>query len=248
MPTSPASDGGTDKTVKSEQSSKGDLFNWMKGSSSSIFSMVAEKAKNSVDAVLTTLDPQMKDSVNPNSFEVVVATEKEIVVSAVREGFQKVFGTAVVRGLESPSHPFAKQLFGFSAASKATRYCIDSVRLHVAKGPIVAFERFIVEPMESKFYELGFLKLNDMERNIDVEVYTQSVPVPTSIVSLIRDDTPLDYEQISTGFSIPVAHFMASNLKVHPSEWQEIMTGVSQRSSLVAAAVSLAMSYKNALE
>lgn len=48
------------KDVKSDQvSGKADLFNWMKGSSSSIFSIVAEKAKNSVDAVLTTLDPQM---------------------------------------------------------------------------------------------------------------------------------------------------------------------------------------------
>jgi len=53
-----------------------------------------------------------------------------------------------------------------------------------------------------------------MERNIDLEVYTQSVPVPASIVGLISDDTPKDYEHISTGFSIPVAHFMASNLKV----------------------------------
>lgn len=53
-----------------------------------------------------------------------------------------------------------------------------------------------------------------MERNLDLEIYTQSVPVPTSIVSLIRDDTPVDYEHISTGLSIPVAHFMASNLKV----------------------------------
>lgn len=53
-----------------------------------------------------------------------------------------------------------------------------------------------------------------MERNIDLEVYTQSVPVPTSIVALISEDTPKDYEHISTGLSIPVAHFMASNLKV----------------------------------
>jgi len=53
-----------------------------------------------------------------------------------------------------------------------------------------------------------------MERNIDLEVYTQSVPVPAAIVGLISDDTPKDYEHISTGFSIPVAHFMASNLKV----------------------------------
>jgi hypothetical protein len=63
LPTSPSNEAVADKAVKSEQSSsKADLFNWMKGSSSSIFSMVAEKAKNSVDAVLTTLDPQMKDT------------------------------------------------------------------------------------------------------------------------------------------------------------------------------------------
>lgn len=55
----------SDKTAKGEQASgRADLFNWMKGSGSSIFSMVAEKAKNSVDAVLTTLDPQMKDALN----------------------------------------------------------------------------------------------------------------------------------------------------------------------------------------
>lgn len=65
-----------------------------------------------------------------------------------------------------------------------------------------------------RWYEFGLLKLNDMERNIDLEVYTQSVPVPSSIVGLISDDTPKDYEHISTGLSIPVAHFMASNLKV----------------------------------
>lgn len=54
------------------------------------------------------------------------------------------------RGLEAPDQPFAAQLVGFSAASKATKYCIDSVRLHVVKGPVVSFERFIVEPIESK--------------------------------------------------------------------------------------------------
>lgn len=58
-----------------------------------------------------------------------------------------------------------------------------------------------------------------MERNIDLDVYIQSIPVPTSIVSLIRDDTPVDYEHISTGLSIPVAHFMASNLKVIHIYW-----------------------------
>lgn len=60
------------------------------------------------------------------------------------------FYNVLFRGLEAPNQPFAAQLVGFSAASKATRHCIDSVRLHVTKGPIVAFERFIVELVESK--------------------------------------------------------------------------------------------------
>lgn len=56
----------------------------------------------------------------------------------------------IFRGLESSNAPFAAQLVGFSAASKATKHSIDSVRLHVAKGPVIAFEKFIVEPIESK--------------------------------------------------------------------------------------------------
>lgn len=64
-PLSPGNESVKTAVKGAEQTSgKGDLFNWMKGSSSSIFSMVAEKAKHSVDAVLTTLDPQMKDSLN----------------------------------------------------------------------------------------------------------------------------------------------------------------------------------------
>lgn len=64
-PGSPGNESDKTSVKGAEQGSgKGDLFNWMKGSSSSIFSMVAEKAKHSVDAVLTTLDPQMKDSLN----------------------------------------------------------------------------------------------------------------------------------------------------------------------------------------
>jgi non-canonical (house-cleaning) NTP pyrophosphatase len=223
----------------------------MKGSGSSIFSMVAEKAKNSVDVVLTTLDPQMKDAVNSNTseqYDVLVASDKEIIVSAIREGFQKVFDKVVVRGLEAPNQPFAAQLVGFSAASKATSHCIESIRLYEVKKPIIAFERFIVEITESKWFEFGLLKLHDMEQDINLEIYTQSVPVPTSIVELISDDTPNDYEHIATGLSIPVSHFMASNLKVHPSKWQEVMTGVSQRSSLLSASVSLATAYQNHLQ
>lgn len=44
--------------------SSSSLFGWVKGAASSgggILSKVAEKAKNSVDTIVTTLDPQMKE-------------------------------------------------------------------------------------------------------------------------------------------------------------------------------------------
>lgn len=44
-------------------SSGGGLFGWVKGavSSGGILSKVAERAKNSVDSMITTLDPQMRE-------------------------------------------------------------------------------------------------------------------------------------------------------------------------------------------
>lgn len=50
---------------ESQEESLGGLFGWMKDTvsqqSQSILSKVAEKAKHSVDTMITTLDPQMRD-------------------------------------------------------------------------------------------------------------------------------------------------------------------------------------------
>lgn len=46
-----------------EDEGQGGLFGWMKGAvaTGGILSKVAEKAKSSVDSMITTLDPQMRE-------------------------------------------------------------------------------------------------------------------------------------------------------------------------------------------
>lgn len=87
----------------------------MKGavSSGGILSKMAEKAKSSVDSMITTLDPQMREFIRKLNFitllalhwilldsggdiDILVASGQEVKISAIREAFQSVFGKATV--------------------------------------------------------------------------------------------------------------------------------------------------------
>lgn len=95
----------------------GGFIGWMKGAvaSGGILSKVAEKAKNSVDSMITTLDPQMREFIcrfddiefcwkllsiffadSGGDVDVIVASSQEVKISAIREAFQSVFGKATV--------------------------------------------------------------------------------------------------------------------------------------------------------
>lgn len=84
----------------------------------SILAKVAEKARSSVDTMITTLDPQMKEFIckvqwnfilhmeemnkyfvldSGGDIDIAVASSKELKVSSVREAFQTIFGKATVK-------------------------------------------------------------------------------------------------------------------------------------------------------
>ncbi len=103
------------------------IFGWVKDTvgnkGSSLLNKVAEKAKNSMGSVITTLDPQMKDFIckilhifvfclnseqvqnfllkfvlaNAPGYELIVTSEKEVEVSSIREAFQSAFKRITVR-------------------------------------------------------------------------------------------------------------------------------------------------------
>ncbi|PNF28830.1 Protein PRRC1 [Cryptotermes secundus] len=231
----------------------GGLLGWVKGAvgSGGLLSKVAEKAKNSVDSMITTLDPQMREFLySGGDVDVVVASDKEVKLSPVREAFQAVFGKATVSGLAAQATMIAAQPVGFAAGVKAAEERILALqstgKLH-PKQPIVAIENFLVEVEENKWYDVGVLMLKDPDREINLHTFTQLTPVPAAVVALAQEDTPNDYPLRWSGLAVTIGSLMASNLQVHHSEWHQALTGVSRREMLLIAAKVLAGLYKNSI-
>lgn len=233
-----------------DQQNQSGLLSWVKDTDKFGWVMkVASKAKTSVDTMITTLDPQMKDFLSPTAeIEVIVASDKEVKISPIREAFQSVFSRCTVRGLGAAAKQVAAQPVGYEAANKAAWERIEAVRSLQPSGPIIAIENFVVQVMPDKWFDLGVLVLSDIERGLALDTYTQMTPVPNYIVTLAEDDTPGDYPLRSTGYAITIGSLMASNLHVHHSEWHHALTGVSRRDMLLLAAKSLANIYKNSIQ
>ena len=93
-------------------------------------SKVAEKTKNSVETIITTVDPQMKDYIySGGDVEIVVASEADSKVVPVKEAFQKVFGRATVVGMKPhPSGAIAEQPVGYAAGRQGAIERIQNFR------------------------------------------------------------------------------------------------------------------------
>lgn len=76
------------------------LFGWVKGAadaSGGLLQKIGEKAMNSMDTLVTTLDPQMKEYIRSGGdVEILIASGKEDKVRPIREAFQTVFGRATL--------------------------------------------------------------------------------------------------------------------------------------------------------
>uniref|UniRef100_A0A182Q5X5 Non-canonical purine NTP phosphatase/PRRC1 domain-containing protein n=1 Tax=Anopheles farauti TaxID=69004 RepID=A0A182Q5X5_9DIPT len=198
------------------------LFGWMKGavSGSGILQKVAEKAKNSVDTIVTTLDPQMKEYINSGGdTEVIVASDKDDKVRPVREAFQTVFGKATIIGLPAQAVGIAAQPVGFAAGLKGAEHRINSIRAENPRVddhlPVVAVENFIVELFPDQWFEAGAIVLFDYAKNILLKTVTQMTPIPLPVITALQADTPEDYMLKDTGYATTVGSVMARNLN-HP--------------------------------
>ncbi|XP_044735578.1 protein PRRC1-like [Chrysoperla carnea] len=229
---------------------QGGLFGWMKGavSTGGIFSKVAEKAKNSVDSMITTLDPQMREFIySGGDLEVVVASDREDVISPIREAFQLVFGRATVVGRPALVTNVAAQTVGFKEAINAANTRIASLHTQpeTLSVPTVAVESFIFQMDEDKWFDMDVIVLNDMSKQIVLETFTQPTAVPSTIVTLAQSETTEQYPFKSSGLAVKVATLLSNNLQVPSYEWHEHVTGLSRRTLLLNAAKALAGLYKN---
>ncbi|KAM3963211.1 protein PRRC1 [Aphomia sociella] len=230
------------------------ILTWMKGavSTGGILHRVAEKAKNSVDSMITTLDPQMKEYLKSGGdLYIVVASDKDVKISPIREAFQGVFGKATVVGCSAPSTATAAQPVGSAAAYAAAKQRIAHVRATntnlTNNVPVVAIEGFLQETHTDRWYELSLIVLSQPSLGIELQLQSQGTPVPAAALAALAAATPEDYSHSQTGYSITIGSVMAASLQVAHTNWQEAATGVSRRELLVLASRSLAGSYKKML-
>ncbi|XP_023241446.1 protein PRRC1-like [Centruroides sculpturatus] len=235
-------------TKLSSQEGNG-MWGWLK--SSDLLNKVAEKAKNSVDTMITTLDPGMKEIIySGGDISIVVASDKEVKVSPIREAFQHVFGRATVEGIAAQSYNIAAQPVGFAVALKAAEERISTLRqqgsIHEHQ-PAVAIENFLAELTPERWYDIGCLVLHDPRANITLHTYTQATPIPSEYILQAQDQTPPDYPLRWSGLAVTIGQVTSTVLGVSRTEWHQRLVGISRREMLLLAARSLAGMYKNYL-
>ncbi|KAF7997347.1 hypothetical protein HCN44_005624 [Aphidius gifuensis] len=229
------------------------LFSWVKTNvvNSNVLSKVAEKAKSSVNTMITTLDPQMREFIySGGDCKIIVATNEEGKISPVREAFQSVFGKATVSGMSVDTAAVPKTPIGFAAAVKSAESQIKLAKYsHDIPDdiPIIAVQNFIHEIDDDKWYELAVILMEDKKNNVNLQTFSQMTPVPSQFVEIAKTETPDDYPLITLGLAISIDELMADNLQVSKNEWHHALTGVSRRDSLLLAAQSLAGIYKNTI-
>ncbi|KAF8791886.1 Protein PRRC1 like protein [Argiope bruennichi] len=230
-------------------SGEGGVWGWIKGTQ--FLNKVAEKAKSSVDSVITTLDPGMKEIINSGGdINVIVASGNEAKVSAVREAFQQVFGKATVQGIPVQASSIAPQPVGYSAGLKAAEERIGNIRqqgLLQGNHVLLAVENFIAELTPDNWFDIGCLLLQDYNEGISLQVYTEAIPISSHFVQQAKDQTPADYPLGWSGHAVTIGQIIGSAMGVHHSEWHQAMTGVSRREILFLAAKTIAGLYKSQL-
>lgn len=226
------------------------VWGWFKGND--FLNKVAEKAKNSVDSMITTLDPGMKEFIySGGDIDVLVASDDELrVIGPIREAFQKVFGRATVTGISMLPSNMAPQPVGFAAGLQAAEDKITSLQQTGRASPAqptIAIENFIAEMTSESWFDLCCLVLKDGTHNVCLHTFGQPTPVPAEVVAEIQDRTPADYPLRWCGLAVTVGEVAGPRLCVPQSEWRALLGGVGDAQLIASAAYTLATLYRRSL-
>lgn len=223
------------------------FYGWMKESVKSSVQI----AKNSVQKVVVTLDPQMGSILNSGgNIEVIVSSDNEDKIDPVREAFQDIFKKATIYGRGSQAKSIAEQPVGFQSAELSAKERINQLRLNenYIDKVILSVENFLLEVSELHWFDVGLLILSDSKNNITLKIFTQMTPIPNEMIQILKSETPVDYEKKETGFKTTIGSIMSQNLGVPHYEWHKSYTSIDRRDMIYAAAKSLASIYKRELQ
>ncbi|KAF7649466.1 hypothetical protein LDENG_00141010 [Lucifuga dentata] len=241
-----------DPRVYGDANSGGGIWNFFKGvAGNPVVKTVLDKTKHSVESMITTLDPGMAPYIRSGGdIDIVVTSDQETRVGAIRDAFQEVFGMAMVTGEPGQSN-IAPQPVGYAAGVKGAQERIDSLRragvIH-EKQPVVSVENFIAELFPDKWFDIGCLILEDPAHSVHIQVFTQATPVALEHVQQAQSLTPPDYSLRWSGLIVTIGEVLERSLpSVNRVDWHQAVTGMMQRQMIRSAAMALAGIYKQQL-
>nr|XP_015822374.2 protein PRRC1 [Nothobranchius furzeri]XP_054603142.1 protein PRRC1 [Nothobranchius furzeri] len=241
-----------DPRASEDTSTGGGLWGFFKGvAGNPVVKTVLDKTKHSVESMITTLDPGMAPYMRSGGdIDIVVASDLETNVEAIRDAFQEVFGMALVTGEPGQSN-IAPQPVGYAAGVKGAQERIASLRragvIH-QKQPVVSVEFFIAELFPDKWFDIGCLILEDPGHSIHIEVFTQATPLALDHIQQAQALTPPDYSLRWSGLIVTVGEVLERSLpNINRADWHWSMTGMSQRQMIQSAAKVLAGLYRQRL-
>ncbi|VDK54825.1 unnamed protein product [Anisakis simplex] len=228
------------------------MFGWIQKTvtQSAFLSKVADKAKTGMDSVLTTLDPGMKDFLKSDgSVDLVIASDNGRLITAVADGFRRVFTNVTFRGMGTPgSNALLPQIIGHTFA---LRYAKERIQLLQRSGlaggtkasAIVAMQPFLHD-VDGTWYESVVFALQ--KGDVNVHVFTQPIEVDQRVIAALKEHTPIDYA--ANAFSTPVSIGYAEVYGMDPDDWQQTMLSFSSSELYRMACAALAAAFKRKLE
>lgn len=215
------------------------IFDWFR--TKDIINQLAEKAKHSVDSVITTLDPGMKEYLySGGNINIMVISDSNSYVSPIRDAFQSVFGRATVISARStiPSsvleYPI-KVARGFDEAVQVSINRIKKLRLDTSNVPqnqvVLVLQPTIVnipsqenmnsglkQPEEQtlpRWFLTYSMIIEDPVLGMAMSSYSQLIPIDSDIVDLARElKLPDDFPDKQLGFSKSIDELMNSKLNL----------------------------------
>lgn len=218
------------------------IFDWFR--TTDIINQIAERAKSSVDSVITALDPGMKEYLySGGNINILVISDFDALVSPIRDVFQTVFGRATVAAArtspqeQATSFPI-KLAHGFNEAITVAQQRIKQLRLDTSNVPqnqvIVALQPTIVhvigadenlhglkvdENIFTSCYLTYCLVLEDPVLGFTLTSYSQLIPLDAETMSTVSPSKfPQDSPYHNLGFTVSIDDIMNSRLKTAPQE------------------------------
>jgi len=233
------------------------LLGWMKAGISG--GGLLSKVQSSMETVITTLDPQMKEYIRSGGQGdpcFVVASDKADKVDPVRKAFQQVFGRATVFGVPHRStSTIANQPVGFAAGRQAAQERMSYIKSRRDQDKdfeesivVIAVEGFLLEVNDDEWVAIDCLALDDDRNGVSLHAYTQPVRVEAAFVDNLKESTPDSYPQRWSGFSKTIGQAIEeSNCGATRFDWHLVFNGIPRSELIGMASVSLGYQYQRML-